>query len=300
MTQHASKARTAAPGPPPEGLVIVDKPAGITSHDVIDQLRRALGTRKVGHAGTLDPMATGVLLVGVGRATRLLRYFGALPKVYEGTGLLGIETDTLDAEGQVTRTATEAAAALSPEALDAAVAALTGEISQVPPAYSAVKVGGVTSHKAARRGETVEAPPRLVTVSRFVVTDASALPAFDFDVTCSGGTYVRTLVADAGTALGCGAHLTRLRRTKIGPYTVEQGVSPTEPGEPLPIERAVAHLPKLELDAHEADAAAHGRPLGPADIEGPYGVYGPDKRLIGIYRDENVRARPEMILAPHG
>ncbi len=276
-----------------EGLLLVHKPAGVTSHDAVDAVRRALGTRRVGHAGTLDPMATGLLLIGVGRATRLLRFLGDLEKEYEGAGRLGIETDTLDAEGEVVRTAS---VDVTEPRLREALASLTGEIEQRPPAYSAVKVGGRKLYEAARRGERLEVPPRLVRVEAFDLA-RFAPPDFDFRVVCSSGTYVRSLVAEVGAALGCGAHLTRLTRTRIGPFAAADGVPPDRPGEPLPVERAVEHLPRVELNQEEARAAGHGRPLGPAGIDGPHAVFAPDGRLIGVYRDEGPLARPQVILA---
>lgn len=286
----------------PEGLLLLDKPGGVTSHDVVSMVRRALDTRKVGHAGTLDPMATGLLLVGVGRATRLLRYLSGLDKTYEGTGKLGVETDTLDAEGAVTRTA-PVPTDLDAARLSAAMGELTGSIEQIPPQYSAVKVDGQTMHKAARRGETIEAPPREVHIASFDLEAWRADEAsFDFLVSCSGGTYVRTLVADLGEALGTGAHLTRLRRTRIGPFGVADAHAPDSISSQAlrPVEAAVEHLPRLELPQPEADAAANGRPLGPAGVDGPYGVYDPQGRLIGMYVDRNAKAVPEMILAPPG
>ncbi len=277
----------------PEGLVLVHKPKGVTSHDVVDVVRRALGTRKVGHAGTLDPMATGLLVVGVGRATRLLRFLGDLPKTYEGTGRLGEETDTLDAEGRVVRTSE---VAVSRDELERAVAALVGESMQRAPAYSAVKVGGRKLYEAAREGEPVEAPPRPIRVDAFDVVRFEP-PDFDFRVTCSGGTYVRALVADVGSALGCGAHLARLVRTAIGPFRVEDGVRAGDVREPLPVEAAVGHLPRVDLGAEEARVASHGSILGPAGIAGPYAVFDPGGRLVGVYRDDGAKARPEVILA---
>jgi len=277
---------------PAEGLLLVDKPKAVTSHDVVDQARRALGIRKVGHAGTLDPMATGLLILGVGRATRLLRFLGDLPKTYEGTGLLGVETDTLDAEGQVVRTAE---VEMDRATLEKAMAALVGGSMQRPPAYSAVKVGGRKLYEAARSGEPVEAAPRPIRVDAFDLL-AFDPPRFDFRVITSGGTYVRVLVADVGTDLGCGAHLTRLVRTGIGPFLLVDAADASEAREPLPLDRAVAHLPRIDLDAEEATAASHGRILGPAGIEGPYAVFGPGGALIGVYRDDGAKARPEVIL----
>lgn len=272
--------------------MLVDKPSGVTSHDVVDVVRRSLRTRKVGHAGTLDPMATGLLILGVGRATRLLRYLGDLSKSYAATGRLGEETDTLDADGRIVRSAP---VDVSRAEIEGACAALVGDSMQTPPAYSAVKVGGRKLYEAARKGDAVEAPPRRVRVDAFEV---SAFDGRDVEVriTCSGGTYVRVLVADVGRALGCGAHLVRLRRTAIGPFKVEDA-RPPGVGEPLPIDRAIGHLPSIHLDAEEARAASHGRLLGPAAIDGPYAVFGPDGALKGIYRDAGASARPEVVLA---
>ncbi len=276
-----------------EGLLLVDKPKGVTSHDVVDTVRRALGTRKVGHSGTLDPMATGLLIIGVGRATRLLRFLGELTKTYEGTARLGVETSTLDADGDVVSIKD---VAVTREDVERAMGALVGESMQKPPSYSAVKVGGRKLYEAAREGKELAAPPRPIRVDSFELLSFEP-PSFGFRVTCSGGTYVRTLVADVGAATGCGAHLTALRRTAIGPFAVGDAVTPDAPGEPLPLETAVGHLPRLELSHEEAIAAGHGRILGPAGIEGPYGVYDPERRLIGVYRDEGTKARPEVILA---
>jgi tRNA pseudouridine55 synthase len=276
-----------------EGLLLVDKPGGVTSHDVVDVVRRRLGTRKVGHAGTLDPMATGLLLVGVGRATRLLRFLGDLPKTYEGTVRLGIETSTLDADGDVVR---ESPVDVDAEAVRAAMAALVGESLQRPPAYSAVKVGGRKLYEAVRAGIELEAEPRSIRVDAFELL-SFASPDAAFRVTCSSGTYVRVLAADVGAALSCGAHLAALRRTAIGPFGAADAIPPDGPGDPLPVETAVGHLPRLDLEGEEAVAASHGRPLGPAGIAGPYGVFAPDGRLIGVYEDDRSKARPQVVLA---
>jgi tRNA pseudouridine55 synthase len=277
----------------PEGVLFVDKPGGMTSHDVVDVVRRRLGTRKVGHAGTLDPMATGLLVLGVGRATRLLRFLGELPKTYEGSARLGVETTTLDADGDVT--AERPVASTEPD-VRTAMSALVGDSLQTPPAYSSVKVGGRKLYEAARKGEVLEAPPRPVRVSAFELT-AFRVPDVDFLVTCSGGTYVRVLLADVGVTLGCGAHLTQLRRTAIGALDVDEALAPDQVVSPLPMERVVAHLPRLELDVNEASAASHGRILGPAGIAGPYAVFAPGGTLIGIYEDDGPKGRPQVILA---
>jgi tRNA pseudouridine55 synthase len=279
----------------PDGVLLIDKPPRVTSHDAVSIVRRALGTKKVGHAGTLDPMATGLLVMGVGRGTRLLRFFADLPKTYEGRLRLGAETTTLDADGDVTATAPTVN--IDDAAIVAAMAAKLGTTSQRPPAYSAVKVGGRKLYEAARAGEELEAPARPVRVDRFDLTERDG-DDVAFVATVSGGTYVRVLAADVGRSLGCGAHLTALRRTDIGPFSVASATPPEEPGSPLPLERAVAHLPRFPLEREEAIAASHGRILAPGSIDGPYGVYDPDGRLIGIYLDDGSKARPLVILAP--
>ena len=280
--------------PGPDGLLLIDKPSGITSHDAVAAVRRALQTRKVGHAGTLDPMATGLLVIGVGRATRLLRFLGDLAKDYEGTMRLGTETTTLDADGDVVR---EAPVDVTDDEIRAAMRAKVGASAQRPPAFSAVKVGGRKLYDAARKGERLDAPARIVRVDRFEMTERDGAHV-SFACSVSGGTYVRVLAADVGEALACGAHLTALRRTAIGPFTVDTATTPEEPGAPLPLERAVGHLPRFDLEHEEAIAAGHGRILAPAAIEGPYGVYDPEGRLIGVYRDDGPKARPLVILAP--
>lgn len=287
-------AEPAAPTPAPEGLLLIDKPPGVTSHDAVAMVRRVLHTKKVGHSGTLDPMATGLLVMGVGRATRLLRFLGGLSKTYEGTIRLGVETSTLDAEGGVIREAPVEAAA---QDVARAMAALVGDSMQTPPAYSAVKVGGRKLYEAARKGEHLEAAPRPIHVETFDLLGYDDGVA-TFRVTCGGGTYVRVLAADVGAALGCGAHLARLRRTAVGPFDVTRAIAPDAAREPLSIERAVAHLPRLDLGPEEAVAASHGRILGPAGIMGPYAVFAPGGRLLGVYEDEGPQGRPQVILAP--
>jgi tRNA pseudouridine55 synthase len=283
---------TPAPGPP-EGVLLVDKPAGITSHDAVAAVRRRLGTKKVGHAGTLDPMATGLLVMGVGRATRLLRFLGDLPKTYEGVFRLGVETDTLDADGEVLRTATVSA---GDDEIRAAAAALVGDSMQRPPAYSAVKVRGRRAYEAARAGESVEVVSRPIHVAAFDVERSSETDV-RFRVVCSGGTYVRALAADVGASLGCGSHLTALRRTAIGPLSIADAVAPDAVGAPLPMSTAVGHLPRWTVDVHEAGAVGHGRILAPTGLDGPFGVYDEGGRLLGVYRDEGTKARPEVVLA---
>ena len=284
---------------PPEpgarsGILLIDKPRGITSHTAVAEVRRALGIRKVGHSGTLDPMAEGLLVMGVGRGTRLLRFVRDFEKTYEGSARLGVETDTLDADGEVTATAE---VDVDEDRVRAAFEALTGRITQTPPAYSAVKVGGRPLYRDARAGRAVAAEPRTVTVHRF---DLLAMHRHDVDfrVVCSTGTYVRSLLAEAGRALGCGAHLTRLVRTAIGPFRVGDARPPDEPGEPLPLDTAVAHLPSFTLGAEEVDACRNGCILGPAGFDGPYAVREPDGTLIGVYRDRGTKGVPEVIVRP--
>ena len=276
----------------PEGLLLIDKPGGITSHDAVARVRRALATKKVGHAGTLDPMATGLLVMGVGRGTRFLRFLGGLPKTYEATMRLGVETTTLDADGDVVRTTT---ADIDDDELGRAVAGLVGESMQRPPAFSAVKVAGRKLYDAARQGETLEAEPRPIEVDRFEVLERRG-PEVDVLVVCSGGTYVRVLAADVGATLGCGAHLTALRRTGIGAFTVDDATPPDDPEVPVPIARAVEHLPVVRLDEEEARAASHGRVLGPSAVDGPFAVIGPGGELIGVYADDGPKATPLVVL----
>ena len=275
-----------------DGLLLIDKPSGITSHDAVDAVRKALDVRKVGHAGTLDPMATGLLVMGVGRATRLLRFLGDMDKEYKGEIRLGEETDTLDAEGQTVRTAP---VDVEEGEIAAAMVALTGELRQRPPAYSAVKVGGRRLHREARAGRALEAEPRWVRIDAF---DLRGFDGRDVEIRAivSGGTYVRSLAADLGRRLGTGAHLVRLIRTRIGPFRLEDASPPDEPGPLLPLERAVDHLPRMALTEDEAQAARHGRPLGPPDGPGFHAAVDPDGRLVGVYRDCGTRACPEVVI----
>jgi tRNA pseudouridine55 synthase len=277
-----------------DGILLVAKPRGITSHTAVARVRRALGMKKVGHSGTLDPMAEGLLVMGVGRGTRLLRFLGGFEKTYEGTARLGIETDTLDADGEVNATAP---VEVSEDDVRRAFAGLTGTLMQTPPAYSAVKVGGRPLYKSARAGVEVRAEAREVHVAAFDLVGLRGEEA-DFRVVCSTGTYVRVLLAEAGRELGCGAHLTRLVRTAIGPFRLDDARDPEDPGDPLPLDAAVAHLPSFTLPAEEVESCRNGCILGPAGFDGPYAVREPDGALIGVYEDRGAKGVPQVIVRP--
>jgi tRNA pseudouridine55 synthase len=283
----------------PDGVAVVDKPAGCTSHDVVARARRVLGTRKVGHAGTLDPDATGVLVLGVGRATRLLRYVGDLPKSYVGEVVLGVATSTLDAAGEVVATADMGGVGL--DDVRVAAAGMVGTISQVPPMVSAVQVGGRRLHELARAGVEVEREARTVTVFRFDVVEEAGPGVFRVAVDCSSGTYVRSLAADLGEALGGVAHLRALRRTAVGPFTAERA-RPVEEAELLPPLAAVEHLPAVAVDDEVAALVRTGRRLeraGPTPFpgEGPWAVVDGAGSLLAVYRADGDRARADVVLA---
>jgi tRNA pseudouridine55 synthase len=280
--------------------VIVAKPAGLTSHDVVARLRRILGTRKVGHAGTLDPMATGVLVCGVERGTKLLGHLALDTKAYTATIRLGIATTTDDAEGAVVSTADPTG--VTDAAVAAAVATLTGTIQQVPSSVSAIKVDGRRAYARVRSGEEVALPARPVVVSAFDVL-ARRGPELDVAVECSSGTYVRALARDLGAALGLGGHLTALRRTRVGPFTLAQACSlealAAAPALSFTLDEAVAvAFPRRDADAAEAARLAHGRPLRAAGAAGIQGVFAPDGHVLALVRDRDGRARPVVVLAP--
>ncbi|MGN9809646.1 tRNA pseudouridine(55) synthase TruB [Micromonospora sp. BQ11] len=290
-----------------DGLIVVDKPGGMTSHDVVARIRRLARTRRVGHGGTLDPMATGVLVIGVGRATRLLTYVIGAGKSYAATVRLGQATVTDDAEGDVI--ATTPAGTVTDEAVHAAFAALTGEIDQVPSAVSAIKIDGQRAYKRVREGESVELPARRVTVSRLDVLairrDQPDVVDVDVDVTCSSGTYIRALARDAGLALGVGGHLTALRRTAVGGFTLAEAATldDLESRAPevvnLPLAAAAGRFfPRRDADAAEAATLSHGGPLDPVGIAGPYAVFDPAGGLLAIVSERGGRARAEIVLAP--
>ena len=289
----------------PEGVVVIDKEAGWTSHDVVARSRGVLGTRKVGHSGTLDPDATGVLVLGVGRATRLLRFLTALPKEYTGRVVLGTETSTLDASGEVT--AVHDMSAVDLDQVVAATRAFVGDIQQVPPMVSAVRVGGRRLHEIAREGGEVERSPRTVTVYRFEVVPGDKHGTYDVAVACSSGTYIRSLAADLGTALGGGAHLRDLRRTSIGSFA-EGEAHPVEAPILLPMTEALRDLGGVYVDEATAIDVSFGRLLdldrlgvepGSAEV-GPWPVHGPDGALLAVYEPHRGRAKPAVVLAPAG
>lgn len=275
---------------PAARVILVDKPGGLTSHDVVARARRALGTRKIGHAGTLDPMATGLLVLGVEGATRLLTFIVGLDKTYEATIRLGVSTDSDDADGEVVETTD--AASLASDAIRAAITPLTGPISQVPSRVSAIKVDGKRAYALAREGIEVELAARQVVVSRFdVVAERREGAVVDLDVVvdCSSGTYIRALARDLGAALGVGGHLTALRRTRIGPFDVRDAASVdslAEAGVISPAEAAELVLGRLDVTDDEARDLRHGKRLTGAAARLTGGAHAaavaPDGSLVGI------------------
>jgi tRNA pseudouridine55 synthase len=286
------------------GLVVVDKPAGMTSHDVVGRCRRIFGTRKVGHAGTLDPMATGVLVVGIERATKILGLLTTTDKSYAATIRLGQSTSTEDAEGEVLQTIS--ADHVTDVQVGEAVAAWRGEIAQVPSAVSAIKVGGKRAYKLAREGQTVELAARTVRVDRFdvlAVRRRAGLVDVDVEVDCSSGTYIRALARDVGDALGVGGHLTALRRTRAGRFGLDQAHTlDALAGEPRLSysldEACLQTFPRRDLTAEEAEATRHGRALPPAGIDGVYAATAPDGRVIALLEDVQGRTKSVVVLRP--
>jgi tRNA pseudouridine55 synthase len=287
-----------------DGLVVVDKPGGWTSHDVVARIRRIAGTRKVGHAGTLDPMATGVLVLGIGRATRLLGFLTSHTKAYDATIRLGQATTTDDAEGELLSSAS--AGALTSVQLRAAVAAYIGEIEQVPSSVSAVKVRGERAYRLVRRGEQVGIAARKVRVEALDVRDIRSLgDTVDVDVSviCSSGTYVRALARDIGAGLGVGGHLTELRRTRVGPYGLPEARTLDE------LERSLAVEPMglvarrcfstYALDDEQYEWVLDGRPLPGVDLggSGPVAMLAPSGELVAVYEQRRSDACPLAVLA---
>lgn len=288
------------PTPNPSGILLVDKPGGVTSHDVVARARRALNTRKIGHAGTLDPMATGLLVLGVGASTRLLTYIVGLDKTYEATIRLGVSTDSDDADG--VETSRTDATSVTDEAIASGIAALTGDISQVPSTVSAIKVAGRRAYDLARAGEQVELKARDVTVSRFEISDTrrgDGVIDLDVVVDCSSGTYIRALARDLGAALGVGGHLTALRRTRIGSFDVQGAVTEITPDAALApaAEVAASVLGVFRVTAEEARDLRHGKRLtgaaGRLVGENPAAI-DPDGALVGIVGRRGADAKSIM------
>jgi len=292
-----------------DGVLVCDKPAGMTSHDVVARVRRLVGQRRVGHGGTLDPPATGVLVIALGRATRLLPFLPMEPKRYLATIAFGAETDTLDAAGRVTATAP--VDGIDRSAVESALARFIGPQQQVPPMVSAVKQGGERLYLKARRGETVERVPRLITVHALELLDfqsGAAAPCATIAVTCSGGTYVRVLAADLGRALGSLAHLASLRRAAVGAFTEAEahGLAELEAKastgadalQTLVIDPAAAmrSTSVRALSQLEAAALATGQSLEPTGLGEPVAAVGPDGRLVAVIQDGAGRARPRVVL----
>jgi tRNA pseudouridine55 synthase len=286
-----------------DGLAVIDKAAGWTSSDVVVKARGILHNKKVGHSGTLDPGATGVLLLGVGRVTRLLRFLTVLPKSYVGEIVLGAETTTLDDQGEVV--ATHDMGSVTPDQVAAAARALTGPILQVPPMVSAVKVGGRRLHEIARSGEQVERAPRPVTVHRFDVSPVADQPGvYRAEVSCSSGTYVRTLADDLGHALGGGAHLRNLRRTAVGSFGLAEA-HPLEEITVVPPVEAMRDHPQVVVPPEVADAVRQGKVLEAEVLgvegPGPWAVLGPDATLLAMYEPHRgTTVKPAVVVAPAG
>ncbi len=281
--------------PTVHGLAVVDKPAGVTSHDVVNQLRRRFGERRIGHAGTLDPDATGVLLVGVGTVTRLLRFLTELGKTYTGEVVLGVETSTLDAAGETTATHDMAGVTVD-DARRAVATHLTGDILQVPPMVSAVRVDGRRLHELAREGIEVDRVARPVTVSNFVVEPTDDPLVLQIEVTCSSGTYVRTLAADLGRLLGGGAHLRGLRRTASGSFTVAEA-APPETCELLPPSAALRDRTQVVVDDATAAFVRHGRVLPAFAGAPPWALHDQHGRLLALYDAFRTgEAKPAVVL----
>ncbi|MGN5380388.1 MULTISPECIES: tRNA pseudouridine(55) synthase TruB [Streptomyces] len=289
---------------PPDGLVIVDKPSGFTSHDVVAKMRGIARTRRVGHAGTLDPMATGVLVLGVERATKLLGHLALTEKEYLGTIRLGQNTLTDDAEGEITSSTDTAK--VTRDAVDAGIAKLTGAIMQVPSKVSAIKIDGVRSYKRAREGEDFEIPARPVTVSSFTVYDIRDAVAEDgtrvldlvVSVVCSSGTYIRALARDLGADLGVGGHLTALRRTRVGPYKLDAARTLDQLQQELTVmpvaEAAAAAFPRWQVDTRRARLLLNGVRLEMPDEYaggGPVAVFDGEGRFLALVEEQKGKAK---------
>lgn len=282
--------------PTVHGLVLVDKPSGMTSHDVVNRLRRVLGERRIGHAGTLDPGATGVLVVGVGNGTRLMRYLSGLDKEYTCEIVLGVETDTLDDDGTVL-TRSSAPVPDIDTARRVVRDGFLGEIAQVPPMVSAVRVEGRRLHELAREGIEVERDARPVTVARFDLEPTADPSVLAAHVECSTGTYVRTLGADLGAALGTGAHIRALRRTRVGPYRIDE-CSGLDSPVLLGLIEALRGVACVVVDESGRDDVAHGRPMPHWEGDGPWAVLDAEGSLLAVYdKWHEGWAKPTVVLA---
>jgi tRNA pseudouridine55 synthase len=278
--------------------VLVSKPPGPTSHDIVDMARRALHEKRIGHLGTLDPFAKGLLVLVVGRATRLAPFVADWPKTYEGTIRLGVTTDTDDATGTIVATAPWTT--VTPVQLAEVIATFRGGYEQRPPAYSAVKIDGERAYRRARRGEVVEPAARPVEIRELEIVEA-AVPDLDFRATVSAGTYLRSLARDIGAKLGCGAHLTALRRTAVGPLRVEDAVAPEAVTREQVRDAAllVAHMPRREVDKKERDAVIHGRPIAAAPLaesRAPIAVFA-GAELIAVAERVGDELKPRVVVA---
>ncbi|MCX2932261.1 tRNA pseudouridine(55) synthase TruB [Mycobacterium sp. CVI_P3] len=289
---------------PAPGIVVVDKPAGMTSHDVVGRCRRIFGTRKVGHAGTLDPMATGVLVIGIERATKILGLLTATNKSYTATIRLGRSTTTDDAEGEVLREIS--AAHITDEQIQAGIANLRGEIAQRPSAVSAVKIGGKRAYQLVREGQDVQLAERRVRIDRFdlhAIRRDGPFVDVDVEVDCSSGTYIRALARDLGDGLGVGGHLTALRRTRVGGYGLDHARSLDELAEHPRLsysldEACLLAFPRRDITEAQADDASHGRPLAAAGIDGVYAATDPDGHVIALLEDKSGRTKSVVVIRP--
>jgi len=276
------------------GICIVDKPSGVTSHDVVAMLRKRFDERQVGHGGTLDPAATGVLVVAVGKATKLLRFVEKTTKGYLGEIAFGVETDSLDADGAVTVTHDMEPPSLE-EAQRLVAEHLTGDIEQVPPMVSAIKIDGKRLHELAREGKEVDRPPRPVTINSFQLVPTDDPMVFLAAVECSAGTYIRTLAADLGHLLGGGAHLRSLRRSAVGRFTIGEAAPPDD-AELLPVEEAVRTIDRVDVDERVAAQVANGRPLPAWDGPGPWSVFDRAGTLLAVYERAGEAAKPLVVV----
>jgi tRNA pseudouridine55 synthase len=276
------------------GIAVVDKPAGVTSHDVVGMLRRRFGERQVGHGGTLDPDATGVLVVAVGKATRLLRFVEKTRKGYTGEIVLGAATSTLDDSGDVLATFDMSSVTIE-DAREAVAAYLVGDIEQVPPMVSAIRVDGKRLHELAREGIEVERAPRPVTIHRFEVIGWAEPGVLAVEVECSAGTYIRTLADDLGRLLGGGAHLRQLRRTHVGEFTLAEAGAPDE-CVLLPVESAVRALEPVTVADDVAALVANGRVLDAWGGDGPWAVFDRSGELLAVYESFRGQAKPAVVL----